>query len=191
MIIVGLDISTSTTGMCVIDSTVQLNGACISPMGLPPHVMVLDRVELQKCKTIWEKADKVRKALEYIRDELHLKIEHIAVEEPMMGFRAGKSSAQTISLLMRFNGIVSYVAREVFACDPEYVSVAHARKLCGIKLQRTAIGGPQKEQAFAYMQEHDLKDVQWPLKKNGKIVDWSRDANDAYVIAHASALMNT
>ena len=103
-----------------------------------------------------------------------------------MGFRTGMSSAQTITQLMRFNGIVSYIARNVFHIEPEYIGSAHARKLCGIKLQRTAIGGPQKEQVFAHMATHDLKHVVWPQKKSGKTVDWSRDACDAYVIARAA-----
>jgi hypothetical protein len=35
------------------------------------------------------------------------------------------------------------------------------------------------------MSENDLKHVQWPTKKNGSAVDWSRDATDSYVIARA------
>jgi hypothetical protein len=36
------------------------------------------------------------------------------------------------------------------------------------------------------MKANDLKHVAWPLKKNGKEEDWSRDATDAYVIARAA-----
>jgi hypothetical protein len=45
-----------------------------------------------------------------------------------------------------------------------------------------------KEQVFKYMAEHDLQHVQWPLKKNGSAVDWSRDATDSYVIARAASI---
>ena len=72
--------------------------------------------------------------------------------------------------------------------EPEYIGSAHARKLCGIRLQRTAVGGPQKEQVFAYMAANDLKHVTWPVKKSGRVVDWSRDACDAFVIARAAAI---
>lgn len=112
----------------------------------------------------------------------------IILEEPLMGFRPGMSSAQTITTLMRFNGIVSFIARSVFKQEPEYINAPHARKLCGIKLQKTAIGGPQKEQVFAYMAANDLKHVTWPVKKSGQSVDWSRDATDAYVIARAAQI---
>jgi hypothetical protein len=43
-----------------------------------------------------------------------------------------------------------------------------------------------KEQVFKYMSENDLKHIQWPLKKTGVSVDWSRDATDSYVIARAA-----
>jgi len=105
-----------------------------------------------------------------------------------MGFRPGMSSAQTISTLMRFNGIVSYIARNIFQKEPEYIGSAHARKLCGVKLVRTAIGGPQKEQVFSHMETNDLKYVVWPQTKTGKVVPWSRDACDAYVIARAASI---
>jgi len=92
---------------------------------------------------------------------------------------------------MRFNGIVSYISREIFKVDPEYISSSHARKLCGIKMQRTSIAGMSgKEQVFKYMAEHDLQHVQWPLKKNGSAVDWSRDATDSYVIARAASIQS-
>ena len=98
------------------------------------------------------------------------------------------SSAQTITQLIRFNGIVSYIARNIFKQEPEYISSSHARKLCGMKLQKTAIAGPQKEQVFSHMVSNDLKHVQWPVTKTGKVVPWSRDATDAYVIARAASV---
>jgi len=180
-VILGLDVSTSCTGFCVIES-----GASAGD-----HYM-LDRIEFKKCKTLWEKTDVVQRAFKVISAELsaqyHICIDRVVVEEPLMGFRAGMSSAQTISTLIRFNGITSYIARDVFGVDPEYIGAAHARKLCGVKLQKTAIGGPQKEQVFSYMSEHDLHDVKWPVTKTGKQVLWSRDATDAYVIARAAAI---
>ena len=186
-IILGLDVSTSCTGVCVVDSTV-------APDDKGSHILLIDRIEFKGCKTLWDKADRVHQCLEKIHDIIvighrdHLTIERVVLEEPLMGFRPGMSSAQTITQLMRFNGIVSYIARNVFEQEPEYIGSAHARKLCGIKLQRTALGGPQKEQVFAHMKSHDLKHIQWELKKNGKEVDWSRDATDAYVIARAAAV---
>lgn len=191
-IILGLDVSTSVTGVCVVDSDVM-------PDEKGSHILYLDRIEfgsvkmpsgkVPACASLWEKADRVKYAMEFVARFLSDKfVDRIVLEEPLMGFRPGMSSAQTITQLMRFNGVVSYIARNTFQKEPEYIGSAHARKLCGMKLQRTAIAGPQKEQVFTYMAANDLKHVQWPLKKNGKVVDWSRDACDAYVIARAAAI---
>jgi hypothetical protein len=183
--ILGLDVSTSCTGVCVIDSN-------IAPDEKGSQILVLEAIEFKGCTTLWEKADRVNEyLLGFANGDRRLnfrKIDRTVLEEPLMGFRPGMSSAQTITQLMRFNGIVSYLARNLFMCEPEYVGSAHARKLCGIKLQRTAVGGPQKEQVFSHMAIHDLCHVQWPLKKNGKVVDWSRDACDAYVIARSAVI---
>ena len=178
-LIFALDVSTSVTGVCIVDDSVR-------PDEAGSHILLLDRIEFKGCNTLWEKADAVTARLKEL--SLTYAVARLVLEEPLMGFRPGMSSAQTISQLMRFNGIVSYVAREAFHVDPEYVGSAHARKLCGIKLQRTALGGPQKEQVFAHMAANDLKHVTWPTKKSGAIVDWSRDACDAYVIARAATI---
>lgn len=179
-IILGLDVSTSVTGICIIDSD-RFNDS-------GDHILLLDRIEFKKCKTLWDKADVVSESLKTLLSD-HV-VSRVVLEEPLMGFRTGMSSAQTITTLMRFNGIVSYIARGIFNAEPEYIPSPTARKLCGIKLQKTAIGGPQKEQVFKHMSENDLKHVSWPTKKSGTIVDWSRDACDAYVIARAASLQS-
>jgi len=177
MKILALDISTSCVGVCLLDTNMIEN----------QRIVILDRIEFKKCKNIWEKADVVKKHLQHIF-QTHNLIDRFCAEEALIGFRPGMSSATTIAQLLRFNGIVSMLTREVFSVEPEYINSAHARKLCGIKLQRTKIGGPQKEQVFKYMSEHDLKHVVWPMTKSGKQVSWSRDATDAYVVAQAASI---
>lgn len=180
-LILGLDVSTTVTGVCILDPR-------ISPDDRGSHILHLDRVEFKKCKTLWEKADLMAFELSELLRK-HPGEYRVALEEPLMGFRAGMSSAATITTLMRFNGIVSYISREIFKIDPEYIASSSARKLCGIKMQKTSVAGMSgKEQVFKYMSEHDLKHIQWPTKKNGEAVDWSRDATDAYVIARACAM---
>jgi hypothetical protein len=188
-IVLGLDVSTSVTGICVVDSEAM-------PDEQGSQILLLDRIEFKGCGTLWEKADAVAVRLrELDGDHAALgsrRIGRVVVEEPLMGFRTGMSSAQTITQLMRFNGIVSYIARSQLGCEPEYIGSAHARKLCGMKMQRTAAAGmSQKEQVFKHMKEHDLKHVVWDRKKNGAEVDWSRDATDAYVIARAAVVQGT
>lgn len=185
-IILSLDVSTSVTGICVIESSRQ-------PDAAGSHILLLDRIEFKGCKTLWDKADVVQAYLSSLRSNGRLggytDSVRIILEEPLMGFRPGMSSAQTITTLIRFNGIVSYIARDVFKQEPEYINAPHARKLCGIKLQKTtACGKSQKEQTAEYMLTCDLKHITWPQTRTGKMVNWAYDAIDAYVIARAAQL---
>jgi len=173
-LIIGLDVSTSVTGVCILDGE---------------RISYLDRIQFRPAQTFWQKSDDVARELTRLKDTYPDSSWRLVLEEPLLGFQKGMSSATTITTLMRFNGIVSYIGRGVFGVDPEYLGSAHARKLCGIKMQRTALAGMNgKEQVFKYMSENDLKDISWPKKKNGTPVDWSRDATDAYVIARAAFL---
>ena len=180
--VLGLDVSTSCTGICLIDLD-------IAPNEEGSNIIYLDRIEFKDCKSFFEKADKVKKVLKIIKEEKGWNPFIFALEEPLLGFSKGMSSATTITTLMRFNGIVSYIGRDIFGIDPTYISASHARKICGVKLVKRAIGGPQKEQVFKYMSENDLKHISWPKKKSGKLVDWSRDATDSYVIAKSACIL--
>ena len=180
-LILGLDVSTSVTGVCILNPS-------MTTCQKGSHILYLDRIEFKKCKTLWDKADVAADCFVELLKK-HPGNYRVALEEPLMGFRTGMSSAATITTLMRFNGIVSYISREIFKVDPEYIASSSARKLCGIKMQRTSIAGMSgKEQVFKYMSEHDLSHIQWPTKKNGQAADWSRDATDAYVIAKAAVV---
>lgn len=180
--VIGLDVSTSVTGYCIIDLD------CSSDQG--SNIKRLGYIDFKKCNNLFEKADKVASVFGQLVVEFP-EIELLGIEEPLLGFQKGMSSASTITTLMKFNGIVSYVARATFKVDPTYVSAAHARKLCGVKVQRTAIAKMSgKEQVFRHMTEHDLKHIVWELKKNGQQIDASRDMTDAYVIAKAVVIQH-
>ena len=68
--------------------------------------------------------------------------------------------------------------------SPQYISATSARKLCGIKVQKTAVVGKNaKQQTFEWAMAGPLKDIKWPLKRNGEPKDCARDSTDAYVVA--------
>jgi hypothetical protein len=182
-LILGLDVSTSVTGVCILDKDIQ-------PDDKGSHIVLLEHIDFKKCGTFFEKADRVHAELLRHISRLGETPAVFALEEPLLGFQKGMSSAATITTLMRFNGIVSYIGRSLFHVDPVYISAAHARKLCGIKMQRTSVAGMSgKEQVFKHMSENDLKHVVWSTKKNGSPIDASRDMTDAYVIARAATLL--
>lgn len=183
--ILGLDVSTSIMGICLMDRDVV-------PDTAGSHIIMLEAIDFKKCVSLWDRASLVKNQFDLLhatfgRDEIE-----VVVEEPLMSFRPGASSAATIATLLRFNGIVSYIARTVFNSPPTYISAPRARKVCGMKMQKPSIvKKPHKEQVFEYMSLNDLSFKQWPKKKNGSYVNWARDATDAYVIAKAHSIMNS
>ena len=182
-LILGLDVSTACTGWCVMES----NGKLID----------LGSIPLQKLKSAYQKAGVVRKALEDLL--LKYKVRWIYIEENLQAFRPGLSSAKTLSVLARFNGMVSLLCYEIFKTDPEHLNVNAARKTLGIRLIRKNHGGkPTKNQIFDWVSdkvEDEIPGYQWPIKilKSGpragqEVLDLSTyDMADAYVIALAGS----
>ena len=178
--VLGLDISTSITGVALIND----NEPC-------SNIIRLEYIDFKKCKTVLDKAEHVKEVfVEWKSDPDFCGIDKIYVEEAMQRFTPGMSSMQTIGSLLRFNGIVSWLVYDILLMQPEYIAVGHARKTCGVKVQqKKRCGGlSHKEQTFKYMADHDLKDVTWEKKKNGDVVDRAYDMCDAYVIARAGVL---
>jgi hypothetical protein len=173
-LILGLDISTSCIGICLYDG----------------ENIRLDNLQFKGCNSLFEKADKAREKIrELSKTE---EITKIFVEEALIGFRPGSSSAQTITLLVKFNALVSFIARDELKIEPQFISAASARKSVGVHVQRVSkCGKSQKDQVFEHMQSNDLAGYSWPLKKSGKIVDWAKDATDAYVIARSGFLLSS
>lgn len=177
--ILGLDISTSVTGFTVLD--------------LDGNLVELGHFELSKIKgTMWDKVDVMKVKLHNLCKKYTFT--NIFIEEPLSKFSRGKSSSATISLLMRFNGILSYIIHENIGIELVYYGPTPARKICGLKmLSKTACKKqkidwkPQKEQAFDQMNARPPFNgtYEWPLKRTGRLKDYCYDEMDSYVIARA------
>ena len=177
--ILGLDVSTACTGLSVFNGDHEFVG--------------MGAIELSKIKGFYHKADIVRQKIDELSKQY--KISHIYIEENLQSFRRGFSSAQTLSTLARFNGVVSLISYETFGIEPVHINVNAARKALGIKLVRKSKGGaPTKQQIFEWV-DNDLAGLgttyQWPIKilrsgprKGFELLDHSAyDMADAYVIA--------
>tara|TARA_B100000700_G_scaffold328936_1_gene448495 strand:+ start:6335 stop:6880 length:546 start_codon:yes stop_codon:yes gene_type:complete len=180
--ILGLDISTSCTGWCIIDSSSKL-----VKMGYVP---------LKKERSPFTKAKKVRQILSEIN--IQYDIERICIEENLQAFRPGLSSAKTLLTLARFNGVVSYLVQEEFCISPEFINVNTARKSLGIKIKRSKDGGaPTKNQVHDWVSSQISESYPWPTKRlksgprKGKEVYEPAcfDMSDAYVIARAGQII--
>jgi hypothetical protein len=181
--VIGFDISTACTGVCVIDIDKEI--------GTHDSIFHIGVIKFAG-SDLWQKVDLTYEYLEGLKNDIKEDIVAIYVEEALLGFRPGKSNAKTITQLVKFNGLVSYAAREVFKIEPDFIASSRARKTCGVKVQRPSVcGKSHKEQTFDVLMANDLKCISWPTKKNSSDpVAWAMDATDAYVIAKAGILLN-
>ena len=170
--ILGLDISTSITGATVVDE----NGAVVMCKSW-------DTRNKNHYKDLFDKAETIR--LELVKLGHYHNIEKIYIEQSLQSFRSGFSSAQTLSTLSRFNGIVSWLCYKTLGIKPEYISASSARKSCGIKVHR---GEKAKQVVLKYLLDNEPSfDIEYT--KNGNPKPESFDRADSLVIAKAGYIL--
>jgi len=159
--ILGLDISTSIVGVCVLQDN---------------KVVHAGYIDLRKVGDFFAKAEKVD---EYLQ-ALEFPIEHIFIEQALMFFRRGGSTAKTMAVLQRFNGVVSWLSHKQFDIHPEYVTPIGARSKCGIKV-------PKGKKAKDVVMEHFIKSKEFEIDytRYGNVQKYCYDMADAIVVARA------
>jgi Holliday junction resolvasome RuvABC endonuclease subunit len=161
--ILGLDISTSIVGVCVMSDN---------------KIVYTEYIDLRKVGNFFEKARKVEDSLKEVKKNHN--IEHIFIEQALMFFRRGGSTAKTMSVLQRFNGIVSWQCYQLFDMEPNYVTPISARSKCGIKVAR---GKKAKE----VVMEHFIESQEFEIiyTRHGNVQKYCYDIADAIVVARA------
>jgi hypothetical protein len=165
--ILGLDVSTSIVGVCVYDSNRE-------------EIIKADYIDLRKIGGILNKAQVVE---DYINQNLlDKKIDYIFIEEALMFFRRGGSTAKTMSVLQRFNGIVSWICFKSLNIEPRYITPISARSRCGIKV-------PRGKKAKEVVIEHFIqsKEFQIDYTRYGNVQKYCYDIADAIVVAKAAS----
>jgi len=163
--ILGLDISTSITGYTVLD--------------YEGNILACDHIDLRKEKDFFKKIQIVNSQLELINDTY--KIEQVYVEQSLQSFRSGFSSAQTLSLLSKINGIVSWLCYNMFYGEPKYLAATSARKLCGIKVPK---GQKAKAVSLQFVVD-SVPGFEVEYTRHGNPKAGYADRSDSYVIAKA------
>jgi len=179
--ILGLDISTSCTGYCLLEDDGTIKGLGFIPLG--------------KYKTHFDKANRVMSDLRQLKKNHNISI--IAIEENLQSFRTGFSSAQTLSSLAKFNGVVAYLCEDIFGLQPQFFNVNSARKTVGLKIISRKKGGTNtKDQVLEWAKSELGPSYSWPTKtlksgprKNQTVLEpGCYDMADAYVIARSALL---
>jgi Holliday junction resolvasome RuvABC endonuclease subunit len=163
--ILGLDISTSITGYTVLD--------------YEGNILACDHLDLRKEKDFFKKIQIVSSCLEAVNDEYE--IEQVYIEQSLQSFRSGFSSAQTLSLLSKINGIVSWLCYNMFYGEPKYLAATSARKLCGIKIPK---GQKAKKVSLQFVVDN-VPGFDVEYTRHGNPRPGYTDRSDSYVIARA------
>ncbi len=163
--ILGLDISTSITGYTILDGAGE--------------ILACDHIDLRKEKNFFKKIEMVCDRLEIIDDAYE--IDQVYIEQSLQSFRSGFSSAQTLSLLSKINGIVSWLCYNFFYKEPKYLAATSARKLCGIKISK---GQKAKVVSLQFVIDN-VPGFEVEYTRHGNPRPGYADRSDSYVIARA------
>jgi hypothetical protein len=165
--ILGLDISTSITGVTVINNDGEIL-LCEA----------IDTRNKNHFPTLFDKAQRVKDHLLNIDSKYDIR--NVYIEKSLQTFRSGFSSAKTLSTLASFNGIVSWLCWEIWG-EPEYISAPSARKSCGIKIPK---GMKAKQVVIEHLVANE-PDFSIEYTKHGNPKPHEFDRADSLVIAKA------
>jgi ribulose bisphosphate carboxylase small subunit len=165
--ILGLDISTSITGMTIIEQ-----GEII-------EASYWDTRNKRKFPSLYEKADLLQQDLWRIKARHN--IAEIYIEQSLQSFRSGFSSAKTLSTLARFNGIISWNCYKVFGIKPSMVAASTARKLADVGIKR---GDNAKQKVLEFILDK-YPQITIEYTKHGNPKPGMLDMCDSIIIALA------
>jgi Holliday junction resolvasome RuvABC endonuclease subunit len=169
-VVLGLDISTSKIGICIMD-----------------YKFNLLETTLVKLNTKDELEDRCLQLEEYINN-LNYNIKDVYVESAFIAFSGGKTSAVTMSKLQRFNGMVCYMLRKSLGMQAVSFSPAKARGLVHLKIKR---GENTKLKVIEHVEKAFPNDFKYDLTRHGNPKPGTDDRADAIVIAWAGLNQKT
>jgi len=118
------------------------------------------------------------------------KIENIFIETALKKFLPGKSRADTIIKLAKFNGIISWMCYECYEQDPVFINVNTARSLYGLSFPRGTKGPQRKKMVIESVIEKEKTSFKYEFARGGKnYKKGTDDRADAVVIARAGEFL--
>ena len=169
MIILGLDISSSRIGYCLINEKEDL--------------LLVDEIKLKSSQSLEERADIFKKEMECIKRSLQQEeVDYVFIEQPFMAFSGGKTTAATMAKLQRFNGMCSYVVHHLFGSPAILLQANKARGLVDLKIKR---GDNTKLKVIEWVSDKYPKDFLVEYTRHGNPKPGTDDKADAIVIANA------
>ena len=164
--ILGLDVSSSKIGIAV--------------LGEDRKILTSEVIKLKSDDSLENRALMLENKLEKLKKFYF--IENIYVEEPFIAFGGGKTTAQTMATLQRFNGMCCYIVYRVFDTSPNMVQVRSARSKLGIKIPKGTAQKDSKKYIIEYV-EKNHPEFKYNLTAHGNPQPGTDDRADAIVIA--------
>lgn len=179
MKVLGLDVSTSNVGICLMDSKGPQDVRNLLAIAVP----------MSKVKGLYAKSCVIQDVLHDVSRQ-H-KVDLIVIEESLQAFRSRMSSAKTISTLNRFNGIVSFISRSIFDVPVCLGNVISVRKAVGISIDKKSDLNTKEQVLHWTKQRPEMLEFDWPTKilksgpRKGEKIDepFCFDIADAFVMA--------
>ena len=172
--ILGLDISTTMIGAAIISD----NQTLVESVNW----------DLTGCESTFGKAELVGAELYAFQSQYDIK--NIFIETALKRFMPGKSRADTIIKLAKFNGIVSWLCFETFGLEPTYINVNTARSLYGLSFPRGTKGPQRKKMVIEAVIEKEKTSFKYEMARGGKnFKRGTDDKADAIVIARAGEFL--
>lgn len=160
--ILGLDISSTCVGYSLFSEDGDL--------------ITIGYVKLNSKHSLFERLTEFEKHMEEMAD---FDIKHIAIETPLKKFAGKFSSANTISVLNQFNGMISAFCYMKWGVEPVYYNVNTARKTSypNVKFGKGTDGKIAVWEQVSKLEPH----INWKYgPKSRKLVKENFDMVDAY-----------
>jgi len=165
--VLGLDISTSITGATIVED------------GKVVETTFWDTRNKRHFPTIYHKANHIKEKIKSLVNNHD--ITHVYIEQSLHSFRSGFSSAQTLSTLSRFNGIISWVCWDTLTKEPQMIAATSARKQAGVGIKR---GDNAKEKVLQFVIDN-YPNIEIQYTKHGNPKPGTLDMCDSIIIALA------
>ena len=104
----------------------------------------------------------------------------IFIEQPAMMFKGGKTTAQTMAKLQRFNGMCSYIVYKVYDMAPILVNPRSARSKLDIKIPR---GQKPKKIIIEWVENRYKEQFEYNMTRHGNPQPGTDDRADAIIVA--------
>jgi len=168
--ILGIDISTSVIGIAVMSTDYKL--------------VTYDKIKFKSDMPLEQRAEYFRNKIKHL-DEYYY-ISEVYVEQPAMMFGRGKTTANTMSKLQRFNGMCCYAVYAEIELIPNLVHPNTARKKMNISIPRNVL--KKKHYIIDRVKERYPK-FNYNMTRHGNPQPGTDDIADAIVVAYAGVTL--